>query len=297
MQTAPVVQKLRRLPFNDGLPLILCNVLYACVYYGFGEARVSSAVRSMQVDSASTTLVLGTFAVYAGVYWCVSLVYFLMDHPLAATFAHLKIQAGAPLPSVSQYCKMVALVCFNQVVLSPAITYAFMLLWTVYGRVAPFALLAPWQMLAYCVTSVLSLEVWFYVMHRTLHCGALYVALHKEHHVYSAPVAVESVYVHPVEYVLNSYSCLLVGTTVWTVVLQQEVAFANLWVLTALITFLQVHDHSGYWLPLLPKVLMHDYHHSSPNTNYGILGIMDALCGTEGGYKKYEAALMMAKAE
>ena len=56
------------------------------------------------------------------------------------------------------------------------------------------------------------------------------------------------------------------------------------------VTFLQVHDHSGYWFPFLPRVLMHDYHHQSMDCCYGVLGLLDGIFHTDGAFPEFVKA-------
>jgi len=41
-----------------------------------------------------------------------------------------------------------------------------------------------------------------------------------------------------------------------------------------------INSHSGYTLPGFPSNEEHDFHHSSFNNCYGLLGILDTLHGT-----------------
>ena len=132
------------------------------------------------------------------------------------------------------------------------------------------------------VGHVLCTEIWFYWIHRSLHFNKwLHRKVHSIHHKYKAPSCLESVYVHPVEFLLNSFPVLLVGALV------TGAHLVTLWMWLWMATFLQVHDHSGYWLPFLPRVLMHDYHHQNVDFCFGILGLMDAIFGTEGGFQEF----------
>jgi sterol desaturase/sphingolipid hydroxylase (fatty acid hydroxylase superfamily) len=89
-------------------------------------------------------------------------------------------------------------------------------------------------------------KIYFYCLHRALHSRLLYKRFHSIHHKYKAPCALESVYVHPVEYVLNSFTAL-VGPTFLATSPQLFTAMLT----TCLFTFLQVHDHTGLWLPFV----------------------------------------------
>jgi sterol desaturase/sphingolipid hydroxylase (fatty acid hydroxylase superfamily) len=89
-------------------------------------------------------------------------------------------------------------------------------------------------------------KIYFYCIHHALHTRLLYKRFHSIHHKYKAPCALESVYIHPVEYVLNSFIAL-VGQTFLVTSPQLFTAMLT----TRLFTFLQVHDHTGLWLPFV----------------------------------------------
>jgi len=129
--------------------------------------------------------------------------------------------------------------------------------------------------------TVFCVESWFYMIHRLLHTPFLYKHVHSLHHQYKAPSCFESVYVHPVEYMMNSLTVLMVGPLLGRVPLVQMC----IWMVVG--TFLQVHDHSGYWFPFMPSVLMHDYHHQKFKCCYGIIGMLDGILGTELEFGKF----------
>lgn len=47
-----------------------------------------------------------------------------------------------------------------------------------------------------------------------------------------------------------------------------------------LLEFSTICTHSGYNIPWLPSNLQHDFHHFAFDENFGPLGILDALHGT-----------------
>jgi methylsterol monooxygenase len=42
-----------------------------------------------------------------------------------------------------------------------------------------------------------------------------------------------------------------------------------------------INSHCGYHFPFFPSPEFHDYHHLKFNTNYGVVGILDSLHGTD----------------
>ena len=51
-----------------------------------------------------------------------------------------------------------------------------------------------------------------------------------------------------------------------------------------------LNAHSGYHFPLLPSPEFHDYHHLKFNQNFGVLGILDSLHGTDSMWLKSKQA-------
>ncbi|KAL7563111.1 hypothetical protein ACA910_012295 [Epithemia clementina (nom. ined.)] len=240
------------------------------------------------------------FGVYMAVYWGYSLVMHVAEqhNGCVSTLVHFKIQPKAPLTTWQDLQTMIPVVLFNQLVLGfPLIRYAFVPIILFHHRWKHSA--DPQNdndnnndflgsvpniptFVATLLIHVLCSEVWFYLAHRLLHTVPfLYQHVHYLHHAYKAPSCIESVYVHPLEYVANSFAVLWIGPMVTA----PSLLVVAWWI--ALCTFLQVHDHCGYWLPFLPKVLMHEYHHMHISCCYGILGLLDHLCQTEFNFQTF----------
>ncbi|OJI97977.1 hypothetical protein ASPVEDRAFT_37436 [Aspergillus versicolor CBS 583.65] len=125
------------------------------------------------------------------------------------------------------------------------------------------------------VFGLLAREVSFYYIHRALHHPSIYVYIHKMHHKYVTPVAFAAEYAHPVEHILanvlpitlplylkGAHSLSIMGFVVF-----------ELWEAAA--------DHSGYDFLKLPPAELHDLHHEKFRVNYGTIGLMDWIHGTD----------------
>lgn len=126
-------------------------------------------------------------------------------------------------------------------------------------------------------------EAGFYYSHRLLHHPRLYRYIHKQHHEWTSPIAITAVYCHPVEHIFSNLLPPLLGV----VLLGSHPATAWLWFTIAILSTLNAH--SGFHFPLFPSPEAHDYHHLKFTQNYGILGVLDRLHGTDNQFRQTKA--------
>lgn len=120
-------------------------------------------------------------------------------------------------------------------------------------------------------------ELLFYYSHRLAHAKSLYggkLLNHKLHHTWKAPFAWAAVYASPGEHLLCNLLPIAAGPVIGGV----HPLFFCLWLCLGLTNTLCTH--SGYAFPGLPSPYSHDLHHLDFDTEYGALGILDALHGT-----------------
>lgn len=121
------------------------------------------------------------------------------------------------------------------------------------------------------VTIVLVIgEVLYYYVHRLLHHPRIYKYIHKMHHQYTAPIAIVSLYAHPLEVLFGNVLALIgpaffVNMHVYTFTLSLIIGFLS-----------SLSVHSGRDI----KGRFHDLHHQYFNYNYGSIGILDFLHST-----------------
>ncbi|XP_064481397.1 fatty acid hydroxylase domain-containing protein 2-like [Ornithodoros turicata] len=229
--------------------------------------------------------VYGTFVVAFLVYWVVGGLYTIVDLTGRPSFLlRYKIQDAAPYPvEYSKVLHVVGQVLFNQIVvgLPFGILAHSLLCWRGYdsGRELPTF---HWVIFELTV-HILIEEVGFYYSHRLLHHPRIYKHIHKRHHEWTSPIAITAVYCHPVEHVFSNLLPPMLGV----ITMGSHPATAWLWFTLAILSTLNAH--SGFHFPFFPSPEAHDYHHLKFTQNYGVLGVLDRLHGTDNQFRQTKA--------
>ena len=134
---------------------------------------------------------------------------------------------------------------------------------------------------------MLSDDAWFYVWHRLMHeHKGLYNKIHRIHHRAFAPLPIEYIYVHPLEWIVGA-----IGPTVGLLLVAQfngSVPALTLWVYVLVRNLHELDVHSGIKSPFGKRVPIyaasehHDLHHAKPTKgNYATtFELWDRMLGT-----------------
>ena len=131
-------------------------------------------------------------------------------------------------------------------------------------------------------------DLWFYFFHRVLHENRfLYRKIHKRHHEAYAPVPIEYIYVHPLEWLGGGIGPAIgIGSII---IIFGEMSAYTLWFWGFWRTLHELDIHSGIasqlgrFVPLFADTTHHDIHHARPTQgNYASsLTLWDKMFRTE----------------
>lgn len=273
--------------FKYGPPALFNNITYAaamvCVLFLleiYGAMWWESLSQSVPLD---ILFVGGGFTFYFLWFWAVAIPYLLLDHKKAPKFLYrYKIQSNqdgstSTLPP-GRLRHTVLVVLRNQFLgtLPVLVGVYHLFVWRgmSYEQSAPGWVTVAWQLALILAVE----EILFYAVHRTLHRKRLYGKIHRIHHEYKESICISTHYVHFLEHLLGNLlpifaGALILGSHPFTLIIWIALAVTN-----------ALHSHSGYHFPWMAYSLHHDYHHFRIRGNYGLLGVLDWMFGTDGPF-------------
>lgn len=110
-------------------------------------------------------------------------------------------------------------------------------------------------------------EILFYLTHWMFHCSFLYKLFHWQHHVLRVPIGFGAIFAHPVEFAVCNFLPASIG---FLLVTDVHMITLQIWAAIAASSVVITHALEG----------SHTVHHMLMNKNFGTLGIMDWLFGT-----------------
>ncbi|XP_050417708.1 fatty acid hydroxylase domain-containing protein 2 isoform X1 [Patella vulgata] len=229
--------------------------------------------------------IVGTFLITTGIFWISNAFFMLLDLTGRPAFLlRYKIQPDKNVPLEKDALKRaIGVVLFNQTVVGiPFMCVAYLAMtWrgcSMNGELPTFH----WVLFEMTVFTLFE-ELAFYYSHRLFHHRYLYKYIHKRHHEWTASIGLVSIYSHPIEHIFSNLLPPFLGP----LLMGCHIATAWLWFCVALMS--TTVAHCGYHFPFLPSPEAHDYHHLKFNQNFGVLGVLDRLHGTDNMFRETKA--------
>ena len=200
------------------------------------------------------------FILHITMYWGSALFFFIMD----------KLYLDPKHDNWKKYSKAIKVSLYNQFFIS---------LPTLYVLSSPLAnsmtlvINNSWYLIFLKLFVIINLSnLLFYLFHRILHIGWFYKNIHYLHHEFKEPVAVATLYAHPVEHLFSNVlsfliPIILIGTT-------YKITMG----LLVLGTLSGILAHVNY--KFIPFENEHWLHHKLSKCNFGFGGYLDRFFGT-----------------
>lgn len=228
--------------------------------------------------SPSTLEFFGTSIVQLTFFWGISAIYTSLPYIFPSFSVRHKLQKQEKQPTPAELWDCFTIVSRNQIV-STLLHIGLLKLDIILGKPPSYRFDASLPGLVEIVrdvaTGVFLREILFYYTHRLFHHPTLYPVIHKPHHRFTAPVALSAQYASIAEHLLAN----ILPISLPLMIMRSHIV--TFWVFLALELTETTTVHSGYDF-LAGSARKHDTHHERFMVNFGTVGLLDWVHGTDG---------------